>query len=293
MPINERALRKQDVSPAFYCVHDITGGALSEFAQLASHLDRTTRFFGIQAPASLMPDPDFAGSIKAIAAHYAEVLQEFQPEGPLFLGGFCAGAIIALEIAQRLQASRRNIALLVAIDAVPENTCAELRPWHPHYVLSLMRNVPGWFKHGGLIREKDSHSLPRRCWNNVIAIGKAVLGRQHNQSLHGGYSIAGLMNLARYSPVQRQFINRLYSACFDYAPKPYSGNVVVYEANVKPLFHLPQLASRWHGFAPQAEVVAITGTHLSMMRDPYVDQMARDLQQRIAVLTSEQPRRAN
>jgi thioesterase domain-containing protein len=89
------------------------------------------------------------------------------------------------------------------------------------------------------------------------------------------------MDLSRYPPPQRAFMQRIFAACFDYVASEYPGDVIVYEASTTPLFHLPQLRSRWRGIAPRAQFVSIPGTHLSMLRQPYVDQMATDLSARI------------
>jgi thioesterase domain-containing protein len=283
VPINDSALRKDTLGPAFYCVHDITGVAGSDFIDLARRLDMTAQFYGIQAPPKKMADVDFGSSIESLAEYYADALRRFQPEGPFFLGGFCAGAIIALDIALKMHAFGREVALLVAIDAVPENTRPQLQPWNPKYVAQLLCNLPGWFKHGGLSKQKDSHSLLRRVANNAIAIGNVALGRKPSDKFGGGHVIDGQMDLSRYPPEQRDFINRFYNACFAYFAASYSGEIVVYEASVKPLVHLPQLRSRWRSIAPQAEFVGITGTHLSMLREPYVGELAHDLGPRIGL----------
>jgi thioesterase domain-containing protein len=108
--------------------------------------------------------------------------------------------------------------------------------------------------------------------------------------LGGGYSIAGIMDLTPYQPAHRLFINRLFNALFAYIPKEYSGNVVVYEAKIRPLLYLPQIGYIWRKFAPQSEVVDIIGTHISMMREPYVDALANDVRSRIAEFFSLSPR---
>jgi len=289
VPINDSALGGTTQTPAFYCVHDVTGGALSDFVELARRLDTATRFYGIQTSPKKMLETDFGASIKSLATYYVEKLTGFQPQGPFMVGGFCAGAIIALEIAQQLRASGREVNLLVAIDAAPENTFADRQPWHPAYWVELVRNLPGWVSHGGFGKEKHSHTLIRRFWNNLIALGKAAMGRHRSQKMSGGYAIDSDMSLSQFPPAQRLFINRLFSACFEYSPANYPGDVVVYEAKVKPLFHLPQLASRWRGIAAQSQLVCISGTHLSMMRAPFVDEIATDMRNRIVYYCSQYP----
>jgi thioesterase domain-containing protein len=86
------------------------------------------------------------------------------------------------------------------------------------------------------------------------------------------------------------FIDRLFAALFAYVPRAYSGTVVVYEAKITPLLYLPQIGRTWRKFAPQSEVVDIIGTHISMMREPYVDALAMDMRHRIADFFARNPR---
>ena len=282
VPINDSALGKNTALPAFYCVHDITGGALSDFVALAQRLETTARFYGIQAPPKKMEEADFGKSIESMADYYVEALSKFQPQGQLLLGGYCAGAIVALEIAKKFRDKGRDVALLIALDAVPENTSAELRPWNPSYLVALARNLPAWFIYGGLKKQKDSHSLLRRISSNAIALGRIAMGRRPTQRLDGGYDISDSMSLSRYPPEQRSFINRFYEACFAYFPQQYSGDVVVYEANVTPVLYLPQIGNRWRSIAAGCVIVGVPGTHLRMLHEPQVSEIASDLQRRIA-----------
>jgi thioesterase domain-containing protein len=94
------------------------------------------------------------------------------------------------------------------------------------------------------------------------------------------------MDVSRYQPVHKSFVNRLFEALFAHTPKSYLGQVVVYEATVKPLLYLPQVGHIWQKFARQAEVVEIVGTHISMMHDPYVPALANDMRARIAAFFS-------
>ena len=131
--------------------------------------------------------------------------------------------------------------------------------------------------------------MPWRLYNNVIVLGKAAMGFKRGEKLRGGYAIDGFMKLTRFSPAERLFINRLFGACFTYIPQEYPGDVVVYEANIKPLLELPQLGGRWRGFAPRSELVEISRTHLSMIHEPYVEEIASDMRKRIAKYLSEDP----
>jgi thioesterase domain-containing protein len=281
VPINDCALDAGTPRPAFYCVHSASGVAGTDFLDLARRLEPTIRFYGIQAPPKQMPDTEFGNSVESIADYYANALADFQPAGPLLIGGYCVGAVIALAMVDKLRALGREVGPLLVIDGVPENTGAALSRWQPRYWFELARNVRGWFNHGDLMRTRTLHSLLWSISNNASAIGKGAIGLKRGQKLGGGYAIEGIMDVSRYPPVHRSFVNRLFQALFAYKPNRYTGNVIVYEATVKPLLYLPQVGRMWQEFARQAEVVEIVGTHISMMHEPYVESLANDMRKRI------------
>jgi thioesterase domain-containing protein len=283
LPINDSALKKDPPSPAFYCVHPVSGAAGSEYASLARRLDPAVRFYEIQAPPIKMQDPEFGTSVASIADYYIDVLIDFQKSGPLLLGGYSAGAIIALEIAHKLSLLGREVGLLVIVDeAPPQTTFPALRPWNPPYLLELARNLPGWILHADVLKKGAFHSFGRRVSNKVIAFGKAAMGLKRDQRVGGGYALDRILNLSRYPLAQKLFIYRLYAAVVGYVPEKYTGAVVVYEAGIKPLLHLPQVGRKWREIAPRAEIVSITGMHTDMLRDPCVDELAKDMRKRIA-----------
>jgi len=282
LPINDSAHGSDTLCPAFYCVHSASGVAGTDFLDLARRLESSVRFFGIQAPPKQMPDVKFGSSVESIADHYADALVKFQPKGALMLGGYCLGAIVALAMAKNLRARGRKVGPLVVIDGAPENTGIALRRWNPRYWLELARNLPGWFNHADLMRSRTLRSLIWSLSNNASAISRGAIGLRRGEKLGGGYSLDGIMDLSIYQPAHKLFINRLFSALFAYVPKEYSGDVVVYEAKITPLLYLPLIGQTWRKFAPQSEIVGIVGTHISMMREPYVDALANDLRRRIA-----------
>jgi thioesterase domain-containing protein len=286
VPINDCALASDAPRPAFYCVHSASGVAGTDFLDLARRLEPSIRFYGIQAPPKLMLDIEFGKSLESLADYYATALTNFQPEGPLLLGGYCVGAVIALAMADKLRVLGREIGPLLAIDGVPENTGAALSRWKLRYWFELARNVRGWMSHGDLMRSRTLHSLIWSISNNATAIGKSAIGLKRGQKLGGGYSIDGIMDVSRYQPVHKSFVNRLFQALFTYAPEKYRGKVVVYEATVKPLLYLPQVGRIWRTIAEESAVVEVVGTHISMMHEPYVDSLANDMRRRITAFFS-------
>jgi thioesterase domain-containing protein len=282
VPLNDAAVQGHAGVPAFYCVHALSGAGGSDFADLARLMPRVG-FFGIQAPPKMMLDAAFGHSIESVASRYAEDLVQFQPHGPFLLGGWSAGASIALEMAQLLSREhRREVRLLVAFDAAPENSSAGRSGWHPSYLVELIRNLPLWAAHEGMFRAGYFRSLVRQVAHKVMACGETAVARARGELVSTGHAVEGFMDLSRYPASQRLFMIRLYHAVLRYKPAPYAGRVLVYEAGVKPLYHLPQVGRVWRKIASATEITRVKGTtHLSILREPCVRVLAANLQGRI------------
>lgn len=280
VPISEPAADERDAGIAFYWVHSLSGAGGTDFDRIAQQMPQV-RSYGVQAPPSRMHDAAFGASIAALAETYVAALVRFQPHGPLLLGGWSAGAVIALEMAQQLRALGREVPLLAAIDGAPENSGAALSPYDPRYLFSLAANLPRWVLHDVLTPPGPRLATLARVARRASVIGHAAVARSRGRELAGARAVAGFMDLERYPPEQRAFMGRLYDALRHYVPKAYPGAVAVYEAHVGPLLHLPQVGRIWRGLAADAVVVRVNGTHLGILRHAHVTHIARDLQARI------------
>ncbi len=288
VPINDSALVPESVLPTFYCVHSISGMVRTDFGELAQRLE-PVRFYGIQAPTKRIKDPDFGASIQSLAEHYVRGLIEFQPRGPLMLGGYCAGAVVALEMAQKLRALGREVGPLIVIDGAPENIGAALKVWQPGYWVGVARNLPGWLAHADLMRNSSPRSWLRSAVKKISAVIRSAMGLKLGEKWGGGYTVEGLMDLSPYSPPHRLFINRLFGSLFTYLPNAFPSEVIVYEARVTPLLYVPQIGAAWQRFAPNTEIVGILATHIAMMHAPYVDGLAKHLKAQVEGFFSRDP----
>jgi Thioesterase domain len=99
--------------PFFYIHVHVEGGAFYCFT-LAHHL-------GPDQPFYVLDPYRFDGkqtlTFEAMAAAYVESMRAVQPEGPYFLGGFCGGGLIAVEMAHQLRAAGQEVEFLLLIEA--------------------------------------------------------------------------------------------------------------------------------------------------------------------------------
>jgi thioesterase domain-containing protein/acyl carrier protein len=267
----------QGEGPPLYLVHSV-GGEVASFRHLAFLLGPEIRFYGIQAPPE-QQNAEFAVSIEAVARHYVDVLTAFQPEGPLLLGGWSAGSTIALEMAQQLTAAGRTVELLVALDGAPFNTDTGTRLWNPLYYWKLACNVPRWVA-DDLLLDFSLSVFARRVRNKAVALFKqasaAVRGQREVRA-----EVNSFMDTSYYSSTHAGFMNALFHALCTYVPKPYAGRVLLYKSRTQPLYHLLEVDRAWQKIAAHVDVVEVRGTHVSIVREPYILPVAEDLRQRL------------
>jgi thioesterase domain-containing protein len=259
--------------PKFYCVHSI-GGEITSLYPLARMLG--TNSFGIQVPKENMTT-EFAASIPAIAAHYVDVMTQFQPEGPFMLGGWSVGAVIALEMARQLVAHGREVSLLAVLDGFLYNTQADTNWWSPIYYVKLLSNLPRWIA-DDLIGEWNARLLLQRLFRRLGSAGRSIVVAFTNTvpvPLVEGPGTAG------WSKEQIDFARALYAAAQNYVPQPYDGAVLVYAAKTRPLFPLVDIRPGWKKIAPRAKFFVAEGTHVTMFHPTRISSLANHLREQL------------
>jgi amino acid adenylation domain-containing protein len=109
VPIQTRGDR-----PPIFLVHGAEGNVLL-YKNLARNLGGNQPVYGLQSR-GLDGSEGTATRIEEMAAHYREEIQALQPKGPYFLGGYCMGGTVALEIAQQLRRAGESVGLLALLE---------------------------------------------------------------------------------------------------------------------------------------------------------------------------------
>ena len=109
----------------FFLVAGMFGNVLN-LRHLANLLGADRPFYGMQAR-GLYGDQEPHRSIPEAAADYLKEIKQVQASGPYMLGGFSGGGIIALEIAQQLEAAGDEVLILAMLDTpLPQRRKLEL-----------------------------------------------------------------------------------------------------------------------------------------------------------------------
>lgn len=99
--------------PFFYMHVHWIGGAFYSFV-LAHDLGSDQPLYIIDP--YKFDDLSVPPTIEAMAAAYVKSIRSVQPEGPYFLGGFCAGGLLAYEVSQQLCTVGQVVDSLILID---------------------------------------------------------------------------------------------------------------------------------------------------------------------------------
>ena len=110
--------------PPFFCVH-AAGGNVLLYRDLSQHLGDNQPFYGLQFP-GLDGEQPLLTRIEDMAALYVQEIRTVQLHGPYYLGGYCLGGTIALEMAQQLTNQREEVALLALFDTL---NWSKIRPY--------------------------------------------------------------------------------------------------------------------------------------------------------------------
>lgn len=113
-----------DAQRTLFLLHDIDGNT-ELYRELAQKLAGSVRVYGVP-PHGNDRFPVFYTRLPQMVDHYVQQIREVQPQGPYLVGGAGAGAVLAFEVACRLQTEGHRVALVALIDADgPE----ALNPW--------------------------------------------------------------------------------------------------------------------------------------------------------------------
>jgi amino acid adenylation domain-containing protein len=253
----------------FFCVHAL-GGNVLEYRELAQHLGSDQPFYGLQSAGLDGTRPPHT-RVEDMAAHYIKEMRELQPKGPYFIGGRSLGGVVAFEMAQQLRERGEQIGLLALLDTYPSGYAKLLR-------------------------------------NEVSFAGTVYRGlrrtKSHMSNLHrlpAADKIVYLMKKARFAPrkIKSQVWRRVYQmyqsagkalpktlrdvkefnslAVRNYVPKVYQGSVTLFWAS-EDLRTSKDLVDGWRALAGGGiDVHEIPGTHLDIIKEPHVSDLAAKL----------------
>ena len=248
------ALQPNGKMPPLFCVHGTDN--ILYFLDLAKVLPKNQPVYGLAAPQVGLTLS--TSSIEEIAAYYVREIQAVEPNGPYNLCGYSAGALIAFEMATILRREGKEVARLILIDTS-----------NPLYYQHLTFNQRIYFWTTRLT-ERYAGRLSFQHWSALFRglrrrAAKLNWLRNPQPAAAPKTTVEAIQhNLAALEALARS-----------YRPGPFDGEIVVFRSRQSPEFDINPTMG-WDQLAGKGvRVLRVEGDHLTMMRTPYVEHLAR------------------
>jgi len=266
-------IQPRGAKPPFFCVHG-GGGNVLIYRELARHLGTDYPFYGLQAR-GLDGTGDYLKTTEEMAESYLREIRELQPEGPYYLGGFCMGGQVAVEIAQRLVRDGQQVNLLFVIDThnfngiPPQFTLMEKMgnlglkiKFHSSNVFQL-----GLTSQLAYLKEKSKIALRREIERLRIKFVHLFKLNPHQDVVRG---------------TQEEFIEDINDRAFlAYKPGIYPGKMTICKPRRNYAF-LRDPFNGWGGIAAGGlEVIELPSDPGGIFIEPYVQTLAEKLKEQI------------
>lgn len=246
------AIQPKGSKPPFFWVHIRSGNVLC-YRSLAHYLGKDQPFYGLQAK-GLDGKQTPHTRIEEMAADYIQEIQNVQPLGPYFIGGYSFGGLVAYEMARQLQAQGRKIAVLVLVDTY---------------------NKQGvWFERLPL-RSKFYRHL-----NNLLRLKFKAQFTYIKQKLKQRFYSRKKSTVSLQTPPLQAAYDK---AVRNYLPQSYLGKLLLFRATQQPEYWLQPVKSDsqlgWGKLvAAGIEIKYLPGHHFNLLREPCVQILAESLQ---------------
>jgi surfactin family lipopeptide synthetase A len=211
--------------------------------------------------ASQLPTPY---SMEDIAACAAKHVREVQPQGPYCLGGLCAGALMAYEVARQLMTQGQEVALLALFEPQPPS-CPD--PRAKRFLFDLLYQRLKF--HFGNLQHLEIREAPRYLRGR----SKTIIDRFKRRAWHSFHHVRSRMNNGRL----RNLGDVLYLAASAYRAQPYAGRVALFQATSRPAGRDWDQQLVWQELATGLEVHEVPGYHDSIFLEPNVETLANQL----------------
>jgi amino acid adenylation domain-containing protein len=251
--------------PPFFCV-----GAGPLFRSLAQHLGLDQPFLSLSLSREEINSLPVPFKLETMAAVLASRLREVQPEGPYFLGGWCADGVLAYETARQVMYQGGKVALLVLFDTENPNPLAETTKARPSKWLRLLNRIGFHFKNLRRIRAAE-----RMGYLLDIMKTRLMVSKLHAWGIF--YKLL-MYTLGDIPSGFRDFNSMEFFAVCGYRPECYPGRVVLIPAHLGVGAHYSDPRLGWgEVVSGELEVYSVACGHSDLFRDPHVRTLARKL----------------
>jgi amino acid adenylation domain-containing protein len=257
----------------WFAIH-VDRGNTGYFGRVGRSLDRSVRLVTLGPDQDDGPDID----IEARATAYVDEIRRRAPDGPYHLAGSCMGAVLALEVAHRLQAAGQRVAIVAMLGIGPLDFPALIQPGTP---AGRAHRSRAWLRR---------RVVQARARGDATAEARYVIDGTRRALGHGWGRIAGRIR-GRERPSDRSqadldAVGRA-AAIAAYDARPFEGRVVVVLGRDSAASYTQRPGATWRGLGDVVSVILTPGIDGDMLVDPGAHRLAEILTSLASETTTE------
>ena len=236
-----------------FCFHAVKGG-VTTFNTLIELLPGVS-MYGLQSE-GLSRSIRYT-TIESMAAYYVEVIRSVQKKGPYSLIGQSSGGLLAFEAAHILSRMGEEVAAVLLLDTMAPGSLQ----WNATD-LDLINTLAD----GKLDGKDDQEALSRLQGDEQLVYAFEQLKKRGHVPSNYGLDIGRSMLAV---------LKNNLTATTMYAPKPYSGNVVLIAAEASPVENI----EAWKTYVSGSlDIAPFAGQHKDLLIEPFVRETAKHIQ---------------
>jgi acetoacetyl-CoA synthetase len=242
-------LKTGSSQPPVFIKHGL-GGSVMEVFQVAKAIQTEHAIFGLQSKGFDGNDEPVA-RVEDMAQSHLEAIRRLQPRGPYALIGYSFGGLVMMEIAQRLQESGDNVALLAMLETYPHRGFLPLKTRLGLYTglarahAANVKRLPA--------REKLAYFTSRVARNRLGSRGDSGIA---SHTLENG--LVGATGLERVRHSECLALKR-------YRPRFYKGKINFVESAKRSFLFPHDAGAIWEKMAEELAIDTVSGDHFGIV----------------------------
>jgi len=237
------------------------------YKDLINYFPENLQIKGLQIRLS-DPDPKHTPDIKSMAAAMVEVMRKEQPDGPYHLLGFCFGASLATEMAERLSQQNEQVGFLGLIDVLLPDVNKQDVPEIGEVIGKTQGTTPvEWLK-----RKISWHASALSILNpgEYLPYGLKIVSDRFRKRNSDEAREMGSNSVD-------QLIDATHRAFANYDPSVYTGAVNIFEGTLDGAGRHASAELVARNFTGPTTITKIPGFHSFMLEDPWVRILGREI----------------
>jgi len=243
------------------------GGNILIYKDLVKYIDHQFNFYGLQSR-GLHGDSEMQFKIEDMAESYLSEIKKIQPGGPYFLGGYCLGGTIALEIAQQLYKLGEEVKTVILLETYNWSALPKRNKLDKAYY--SFQKILFHFKNLFLLSGKDKMLFLDNKWKELMNRKNIWLGGFKNFLFEHSNS------KTNFNRILADVWEKNDIAAFNYKADNYSFDII----HVVPLKRYKIhdfLSADWEKVSSKLQSIILPVYPAGMLVEPFVQKLASKL----------------